>query len=406
MTVEPESVGLSKSRLQRITKHLDERYVASGKIAGCLTLVARRGEVAFLEAQGLMDRERNRPMTEDTLFRIYSMSKPVTSVALMMLMEEAHFDLKTPVSKFIPEFKHLGVYAQGLYPAFDTTPPEREMNVQDVLTHMSGLTYEFMYRTNVDAAYRKAGLGDRRGESGKTLKDFVDTLATLPLEFSPGTAWNYSVSTDVCGRLVEIISGQPLDTFFRERIFEPLEMHDSFFEVPDDKIDRFAACYERTRKKVVRLQDDPLESPYRDVKLFSGGGGLVSTAHDYNRFCQMLLRGGELDGARILGRKTIELMTTNHLPGGGDLVEHSVGLFGEVSFEGTGFGLGFSINGGPEAGEISSKGEYAWGGAASTAFWVDPKEELVVVFMTQLMPSRTFDFRGQLKNIIYSSIID
>ncbi len=407
MIVEPESVGLSKSRLQRIVQHMDRRYVTPGKIPGCLTLVSRRGEVAFLEAQGLMDRERGKPMTDDTLFRIYSMSKPVTSVALMMLMEEANFDLSTPVSKFIPEFKNLGVYGQGTYPTFVTTKPEREMNVKDILTHTSGLTYGFMYRTNVDAAYRRAGLGDLEHRDGQTLENFVTTLATLPLEFSPGTAWNYSVSTDVCGRVVEVVSGQPLDVFMRERIFEPLRMTDTFFEVPDDKLDRFAACYERTRKKEVRLQDDPQESPYRNVTYFSGGGGLVSTIHDYHRFCQMLLRGGELDGERLLGRKTIELMTTNHLPGGGDLVEHSVGMFAEVAFDGTGFGLGFSVNGGPQSSsQIGTAGEFAWGGAASTIFWIDPAEELVVVFMTQLMPSRTFDFRGQLKNLIYSSILD
>lgn len=253
MIVEPESVGLSKARLQRVVQHLDERYVAPGKIAGCLTLVTRRGEVAFLEAQGLMDRERNRPMTDDTLFRIYSMSKPITSVALMTLMEEARFDLKTPVSKFIPELGRLGVYVQGRYPAYLTSPPDREMNVQDLLTHTSGLTYDFMYRTNVDAGYRKAGLGDRRGRKGQTLEDFVATLATLPLEFSPGTAWNYSVSTDVCGRLIEVISGKPLDAYLRERLFEPLGMVDTFFEVPEEKLDRFSACYERTRKKELRL---------------------------------------------------------------------------------------------------------------------------------------------------------
>ncbi len=407
MIVEPEAVGLSKTRLQRIVQHLDERYVQPGKIPGCLTLVSRRGEVAFLEAQGLMDREREKPMGEDTLFRIYSMTKPVTSVALMMLMEEAGFDLNTPVSKFIPEFKGLRVYAQGTYPNFVTTKPEREMNIKDILTHMSGLTYGFMYRTNVDAAYRRSKIGNVEHREGLTLEDFCSTLATLPLEFSPGTAWNYSVSTDVCGRVVEVVSGQPLDVFMRERIFEPLGMTDTFFEVPEGKLERFAACYERNRKKELRLQDDPETSAYRSVSFFSGGGGLVSTIHDYHRFCQMLLRGGELDGERLLGRKTIELMTTNHLPNGGSLVDHSVGLFAEVSFEGTGFGLGFSINGGPGAtSQMGSAGEYAWGGAASTIFWIDPKEELIVVFMTQLMPSRTFDFRGQLKNLVYSSIVD
>jgi CubicO group peptidase (beta-lactamase class C family) len=280
------------------------------------------------------------------------------------------------------------------------------MNVKDLLTHTSGLTYGFMYRTNVDHGYRRLGIDTQAGR-GDTLEDFVDRVAKLPLEFSPGSAWNYSVSTDVCGRLVEVISGRPLDVFLRERIFEPLGMVDTAFEVPESKTQRLAANYQRNRKKQLVLEDDPLETRYRGVTMFSGGGGLVSTARDYERFCQMLLRGGELEGQRILGRKTIELMTTNHLPGDRDLRACSVGLFGEVEFEGTGFGLGFSVNQGPQrASQIGSAGEFAWGGAASTIFWIDPKEELVVVFMTQLMPSRTFNFRGQLKQLVYSSIID
>ena len=405
MIVEPESVGLSKARLQRVAQHLEAKYVAPGKIAGCLTLVARKGQVAYLEAQGLMDRERNRPMADDTIFRIYSMSKPVASVALMSLYEEGAFELSTPVSRFIPEFRNLRVYAQGTHPNFVTTRSEREMNVKDLLTHMSGLTYGFMYRTNVDHGYRRIGL-DNPQDDGSTLEDFVAKLAQMPLEFSPGTAWNYSVSTDVVGRLVELISGKSLDVFLRERIFEPLGMLDTAFEIPEASLPRFAANYGRNRRKQLVLEDDPMASRYRNVTMFSGGGGLVSTAHDYFRFCQMLLAGGELDGRRILGRKTIELMSTNHLPNDGDLHGLSVGRFGEVEFEGTGFGLGFSVNqGASRAGQIGSAGEYAWGGAASTLFWIDPTEDLVVVFMTQLMPSRTFNFRGQLKSLIYSSLL-
>jgi CubicO group peptidase (beta-lactamase class C family) len=406
MRCEPESVGLSKARLDRITQHLEQRYVGPGKIAGCLTLVSRRGQIAFLESSGQMDLERQKPMTEDTLFRIYSMSKPVTSVALMTLYEEGAFELSTPVRKFIPEWKDLRVYTQGRYPHFATSRPSAEMTVKDLLTHMSGLTYGFMQRTNVDSAYRRLKISGE--EPGATLEDMVSKLATLPLEFSPGTAWNYSVSTDVVGRLVEIISGQSLDAYFKARVFEPLGMRDTGFQVPTSEISRFAANYTRGPKKALRLEDDPQDSPYiRDVSYFSGGGGLVSTANDYWRFCQMLLNGGELDGTRILSRKTIELMTTNHLPNDGDLTEHSVGLFGEVAFEGTGFGLGFSINqGNARSGEVGSAGEYAWGGAASTIFWIDPSEELIVIFMTQLMPSRTFNFRGQLKSIVYGAISD
>jgi len=236
----------------------------------------------------------------------------------------------------------------------------------------------------------------------------VEKLSRIPLEFSPGDAWNYSVSTDVVGHLVEVISGQPLDAFLKERIFQPLAMPDTAFEVPAEKLQRFAANYRRTPQKEVVLEDDPQASSYAGgVTFFSGGGGLVSTAHDYLRFCQMLLGGGELEGARILGRKTIELMTRNHLPEGGDLARWSTGLFSEVAYGGTGFGLGFSINQGPaRAGQIGSPGEYAWGGAASTIFWIDPAEELIVLFLTQLMPSQTFNFRGQLKALVYSSLVD
>jgi CubicO group peptidase (beta-lactamase class C family) len=406
MTFVPENVGLSKDRLQRITQHLESRYVRPGKIAGCLTLVARKGEVAYREALGSMDLERGKTMDVDTIFRIYSMSKPITSVALMMLYEEGAFELDTPVHKFIPEWKNLRVYKQGRYPHFVTERCERPMTIRDLFTHMSGLTYGFMERTNVDSAYRRLALG--AGQSGETLTDFVGNLARIPLEFSPGTAWNYSVSTDILGHLVEVISGQRFDEFLQQRIFTPLEMVDTGFSVPDDKLDRFAANYTRGPKKKLRLEDDPLSSRYSgDVTFLSGGGGLVSTADDYLRFCLMLQNGGEFNGARILGRKTIELMTCNHLPDDKDLAEMSIGLFGEVEFEGTGFGLGFSINQGPQrAGAAGSAGEFAWGGAASTIFWIDPEEELIVVFMTQLMPSRTFNFRGQLKSIVYGSIID
>jgi len=404
-TVRPESVGLSSQQLDHIERHLKRRYVDPGKIAGCQTLVSRRGQLAYHSVLGQRDLERAAPMTEDTIFRIYSMTKPVTSVALMMLHEEGRFSLADPVDRFIPELGNLGVYAQGVYPHFATEPCERPMSIRDVLTHQSGLTYGFMARTNVDAAYRKAGIGVKT--HGGTLEEMMSQLATLPLEFSPGTAWNYSVSTDVCGRLVELISGKPLDVFFRERIFEPLDMDDTGFSVPDDKLPRLAANYERRMDKSLRLVDDPQESAYAgDVTLFSGGGGLVSTASDYMRFCQMLLGRGTLDGARLIGRKTLELMTRNHLAGGADLASASIGLFGETPYEGTGFGLGFSVILDPVTGQnVGTPGEYAWGGAASTIFWVDPVEELTVVFLTQLMPSRTFDFRGQLKSIVYGALL-
>ena len=282
------------------------------------------------------------------------------------------------------------------------------MTVADLLTHTSGLTYGFMYRTNVDAAYRELGIGAFRRYDG-TLAEMCDDLSKVPLEFSPGTKWNYSVSTDVCGHLVELISGEPFDEYLRRHVFEPLGMVDTGFHVPDDEVERFAACYERARSKQVRLQDDPERSPYRKPPKFlgGGGGGLVSTAADYLRFARMLAGGGELEGTRILSRKTLDLMTRNHLPRGQDLSDCALGWFAETPYQGVGFGLGFSVQQDLARSKlVGSEGEFAWGGAASTAFWVDPAEDLVVLFMTQFMPSRTFNFRAQLKSIIYGAITD
>ncbi len=317
-----------------------------------------------------------------------------------------------PVHRFIPEWRGLRVYQAGTYPDFLTTPVERPMSVRDLMTHQSGLTYAFMNRTNVDAAYRQKGVGGAligadRGPRANSLKEFVELLADVPLEFSPGTAWNYSVSTDVLGYLVEVLSGQSFDQFLRERILEPLGMVDTGFSVPPEKVDRFAANYQRGPDKRLTLIDDPSNSSYLHEPPYpSGGGGLVSTARDYWRFCQMLLNGGELDGHRILGRKTVDLMRTNHLPEGKDLTQLSVAAYSETASEGVGFGLGFAVTLDPTLTGGGSIGEYYWGGAASTIFWIDPVEDLVVIFLTQLMPSGTFNFRGQLKQLISSAFID
>jgi CubicO group peptidase (beta-lactamase class C family) len=335
-------VGLCPERLARIDRHLEQRYLEPRKIAGALTLVARRGRLAYLSPVGMMDLERGRPMRPDTLFRIYSMTKPITSVALMALYEEGRFQLDDPVHRFIPAWAGMGVHVQGNHPAFQTVACERPMSVRDLLSHTSGLTYGFMERTNVDAAYRKLGVGDR-SKPGTTLRDLIEQLAGLPLEFQPGTRWNYSVSTDVCGHLVEVLSGQPFDRFLRERIFEPLGMEDTGFFVPESKLARFAANYSRRRDKTLRLEDDP----------------------------------------------------------------HAFGQFAETTYDGVGFGLGFSVTLDPARAQVvGSPGEYAWGGAASTLFWIDPSEELVVIFLTQFMPSGTFNFRGQLKSLVYSAIVD
>lgn len=404
--VKPEEVGLSSERLARIDEHLRNRYIEPGKISGCLSLVARHGKIAHCSALGHMELEQKRAIEEDTLFRIYSMSKPITSVAIMMLYERGLFQTRDPVHKYIPAFKDLGVFRMGNYPKFLTDRPKRPMSIKDLLMHTSGLTYGFMHRTPVDSAYRKAGVDVDQHEGN--LEDMINKLASMPLEFSPGDAWNYSMATDVLGYLVQVISGKPFDQFLKDEIFEPLGMHDTGFFVPPDKLERFPFCYERRLNKKLVVQDATDTSRYLKPPSYpSGGGGLVSTAHDYLRFCEMLRRGGELDGSRILSRKTIELMTRNHLPDDMDLTQMAQGSFSETPYGGVGFGLGFSINLGPaRTGAAGSAGEFAWGGAASTAFFIDPVEDLIVIFMTQLMPSATYDFRAQLRAITYGSIID
>lgn len=391
--------GVCEQNLTYIDQHI-QRYIDAGKIAGALTAVYRNGETAHFSPLGLADRERNVPMADDTLFRIYSMSKPITSVAFMQLYERGLVQLDDPVHRYIPEWKGLRVYNGGNYPNFLTTPVERPMTVRDLLSHQSGLTYGFMERTNVDAAYRKLGVGGER-----TLQEMVAHLAELPLEFSPGTAWNYSVSTDVVGYLVQVISGQGFDEYLRDHIFEPLGMVETGFRVRPEQASRFAACYS-AGKDGAQLLDDPENSVYlKPQTMFSGGGGLVSTAGDYLRFCRMLLGNGTLEGSRIIGRKTLELMTQNHLPNGADLTERARGGFSETPYAGVGFGLGFSVSLNPAKAQVSgTPGEFAWGGAASTAFWIDPDEDLAVVFMTQLMPSTTYNFRRELKALVYAAL--
>jgi CubicO group peptidase (beta-lactamase class C family) len=406
MLVKPEEVGLSSPRLARIGEHF-QRYIDAGKLAGVLTLVARRGQIAYLEPQGHLEIERRRPVTRDAVFRIYSMTKPITSVGLMMLYEQGRFQLDDPVHRFIPPWKDLRVFVSGNHPVFKTAPAERPMTIRDLLSHTSGLTYGFMERTNVDAAYRKLGVADRT-RSGYTLRDMVETLAELPLEFSPGMLWNYSVSTDVVGYLIEVISGQRLDAYLREHVLEPLDMRDTSFVIADAQVPRFAANYERQADGTLKLLDDPQRSLYRECSFFSGGGGLVSTAPDYFRFTAMLRNRGELDGVRLLGRKTVELMTMNHLPGGQELTQLAqAGMFTETAYGGVGFGLGFSVMQSPARAQIlGTPGEYAWGGAASTAFWIDPAEDLIVIFMTQLMPSSSYPLRRELRVLTYAALID
>jgi CubicO group peptidase (beta-lactamase class C family) len=386
-------------------RFLTEKYIDAGKISGALTLVARRGEIGHFSALGLMDSERGKPVRKDTIYRIYSMTKPITTVALMMLYEEGRFQLNDPVGECLPEWSDVEVWVSGEHPDFKTRPPDRQMTVRDLLSHQSGLTYGFTDDNPVDRVYPKL---IQRQAFERPLPEWSNTLAGLPLLYSPGTAWNYSVSTDLCGYLVEVISGKQFDAFLEERILGPLGMADTAFYVPDDKLDRFAACYSPTEDGGFVLQDDPETSAYRRTpKLLSGGGGMVSTASDYYRLCQMLLNGGELEGQRVLSRKTVELMTANHLPGGKSLAEHAIpGRWSEATYDGIGFGLGFSVVLEPSTSQIvGSPGQYAWGGAASTAFWIDPVEEVIVVFMTQLIPSN-YPLRRELQVLVNAAIDD
>ncbi|WP_309643833.1 serine hydrolase domain-containing protein [Phenylobacterium sp.] len=401
----PEKLGFSSERLAKLDRFLQTRYVDSGKLPGAQVQISRRGELVHETLVGMADRERGKPVATDTLFRIYSMTKPITSIAFMMLVEEGLVALDDPVAKFIPEWKNLGVFAAGVTPMFMTTPPARPMQMIDLLRHTSGLTYGFQNRTNVDAAYRKIKIGGGSGEGD--MAAFVDNLAKLPLEFSPGDAWNYSVSTDVLGVLIERISGQPFQTFLQQRIFDPLGMADTGFSVRADQQARFAACYNATPAGGLALQDDPETSPYLKAPDFhSGGGGLVSTAKDYMAFCRMLGAGGELNGHRLIAPKTLKLMASNHLPGGQDLTKLSRSLFSEAAMAGVGFGLGFAVTFDPvKAMLTSSPGEYYWGGAASTAFWIDPVEDIQVVFMTQVLPSSTYPIRRELRTLVYSALV-
>ena len=397
--------GFSAERLARIDRFLEAKYVGPGKMPGVQFLLARNGETVHQTVLGDRDVERGTKLTADTVFRIYSMTKPVTAVALMTFVEEGLIALDDPVAKHIPAWKDLGVFSAGTGP-YLTTPPARPMQVVDLLRHTSGLTYDFQNRTNLDAAYRKLKICQPHGEVD--LDGMIEQLAALPLDFSPGEAWNYSISTDICGYLVQKLAGKPLSQVLAERIFQPLKMADTGFFVREDQKARFAACYNATPAGGLKLQDDPTDSPYfNPPKLESGGGGLVSTAADYMAFANMLVNGGELDGARILSPMTVRLMASNHLPGGQDLTELSRSLFSESTNAGVGFGLGFAVVFDPPKTLVPcSMGEFYWGGAASTAFWVDPVEKVTAVFMTQLLPSSTYPIRRELRTLVYSALTE
>jgi CubicO group peptidase (beta-lactamase class C family) len=390
-------------RLRRIDTHF-QKYVDDGRLVGWQLQVGQHGEVAHSSTYGLADAEAGRPVEDDTLWRIYSMTKPVVSIAAMLLWEEGLFELTDEVSRFIPSFSDVQVFDKGsstkafLVPA---TEPVR----WHLLTHTSGLTYGFLQVHPVDAIYRSAGF-EFGCPAGFDLAAACDGWAALPLKFQPGSAWGYGVSSDVLGRVVEVVSGQPLDVFIRERILEPLGMTDTRWWVDGPDVDRLPALYAAYEGGTIRydvLGDVALKPP----AVLSGGGGLISTAADYWQFCRMLLGRGAVDGTRLLAPRTLDLMTRNHLPGGADLATHNSGGFAETVFDGIGFGLGFATTMDPVPGKTaSSVGEYYWGGLASTAFWIDPSTGVTATFFTQLLPSSTYPIRAQLRQLVYSALLD
>jgi CubicO group peptidase (beta-lactamase class C family) len=405
MKVDPAGAGFDEERLERLGHHFESRYVATGKIPGCQIAVTRGGTVAYWNSFGLMDRERTTPVGDDTIWRIYSMTKPITSIALMQLYEQGLFQLSDPIHRYLPEWKGLQVGELQPDGSLRLTEQVRPMSVLDALTHQTGLAGGLTPGHPTDHAFEAALRANRKG---MTLEGVVSLLAEFPLKFQPGTSWNYGLSTDICGRLVEVLSDQPFDRYLKANLFKPLGMVDTSFSVDDDSLNRFAASYLYQPGRPPLLLDDPEQSSYRRKRSYlSGAAGLVSTTSDYLRFCQMLLDRGDAGATRVIGRKTLELMTSNHLPGDADVVDVATGGFGETEFAGVGFGLGFAVGKGPAATKAAgSVGEFYWGGAASTAFWIDPVEDLAVVFMTQLLPSAAYPFRSQLRALVYQALAD
>jgi CubicO group peptidase (beta-lactamase class C family) len=378
----PENVGMSSEKLAR-TKSSVQALIDDEKIAGASIIVARKGKIAMFEIFGMMDQKAKKAMRPDTIFRIYSMTKPITSVAVMMLYEQGKLKPDDPISKYIPEFNGLKVYSES----GSHEDQVNQMSVRDLLRHTSGLTYGYFGNTAVDKMYMSRSVLKQKS----SLQEMINKLSEIPLLHQPRTKWHYSVSTDVLGYLVQKVSAQPLNEFLRQNIFEPLDMKDTAFYVPKEKVNRFAACYGPKQNGGIRIIDDPAKSQYlTQPLLLSGGGGLVSTARDYLRFSQMLLNKGQLDGKRLLRSETVEMMTSNQLP---DSVKRG---------ENEGFGLGFSVR--LKDGRFP-QGEYGWGGAASTHFWISPKDELIVIALSQYMPFSS-QLQNAVKSIIYESILN
>ncbi len=395
--VSPESVGFSAARLARINT-LMQRYVDERKLAGMVTLVARRGQTVHFETCGLADIAAGAPMRRDTLFRIYSMTKPITSTAVLMLFEEGRFQLSDPVAQYIPAFADVKVLDNSAGSGVHYIAPVRPISIRDLLTHTAGLSYGFDENVYIDDLYRERVYALREANPDLTLEDFVQAIGKLPLAHQPGSAFRYSFATDVLGLLVQVVAGVPFEEFLRRRIFEPLGMVDTSFHVPAEQIGRFAATHGPDPEHGLAVTDAPATSDFaRPTRVPSGGGGLVSSTSDYLRFAQMLLNQGELDGARLLGRKTVELMAANHLPAG-------VHPFDETF---RGFGLGVSVLLDPaQAQNLGSVGTYGWGGAANTNFWVDPQEQLIGILMLQFMPSDTYPVSPNFRTLVYQALVD
>ena len=406
VTVDPKEVSLDATRLKNIDKHF-KRYVDEGRLAGFAVAVARRGEVAHFGMYGAKDSDTGESITSDTMYRIYSMTKPVTSIALMMLVEQGLLQLTDPVSKFIKSFGETRVWNTGTILKPMTAALTEPIRVWHLLTHTSGLTYGFNYADVVDDMYRRAGF-----ETGlsynESLEVVCDKIASLPLVFQPGSSWNYSMATDVVGRIIEVISKMPLDEFLEKNIFAPLGMTDTAFFVPEEKRSRVSSLYRydevnHSKIKLDTLGNGSLENP----KFLSGGGGLISTAGDYFKFIKMLEGRGKSGDVRIVSSRTIDLMTQNHLPNNADISTFGRPIGEEFLYDGLGFGLGFSVVVDQAKTRVACpKGTFAWGGMASTAFWVDPVNEISAMFFTQLIPSGVYPIRQYLRSLVYAALAD
>ncbi|WP_218048684.1 serine hydrolase domain-containing protein [Curvivirga aplysinae] len=400
---DPLKLGFCPKRLQRITDWM-HRYIDAGKLAGATTIVTRKGQLAYANSIGKKDIDTNQNWDFETILRFYSMTKPITSVAMMQLYEKGLFHLDDPVEQYLPELKNMNVLLPEATSLNDCIPSKNKVTIHDLFLHTAGFTYGFNNDLLSDAYIeRKTDFDPTHGTNREVLKRVAD----LPLQFEPGTKWNYGINTDILGILVEVISGKTLDRYFEENIFQPLGMTDTAFDISPAKQDRLASLYVPTSENGLQLYENAINTEYLEgnVKCLSGGGGLLSTASDYLKFADMMRQQGKLQEGRILGPRTIDQMTTNHLPG--DLASMGQPVFSEVSFKGVGFGLGvWSMLNPNLAGLSGSIGDYGWGGAASTVFWVDPKEDMIVMFLTQLLPSSHYPLRKELRALTYQSLID